>query len=144
MDRRDGLRGVVTSSAEETFECAQAFAKTLKVPAVICLFGDLGAGKTTFVKGLAAGIGAASHSTVNSPTFQYLNIYSGTVPLYHFDLYRLKSTDDFVLLGFDEFFGQGIVCIEWAEKIKAIIPKNAIKITLSYEGEGRKIEIAIP
>jgi tRNA threonylcarbamoyladenosine biosynthesis protein TsaE len=132
-----------TSSPEETKTIAESLAKTILPGNILCFFGDLGAGKTTFIKALAIALGTGSSELVNSPTFQYLNIYQGKVPIYHFDLYRLKSEEDFILLGFDEFFQtDGIVCIEWAEKIKSIIPKHAIHIQISHGGEDRrKIEI---
>lgn len=140
MDRGDGTR--VASSVEEVETIAQHLAVQLDSSTIICFFGDLGTGKTTFVKALAAALGA--QVPVNSPTFQYLNIYSGKIPVYHFDLYRLKSSEEFFLLGFDEFFGKGVVCIEWAERIGDSIPENAIRIFLSHEGgNSRTIKIVV-
>jgi tRNA threonylcarbamoyladenosine biosynthesis protein TsaE len=133
------------SSPEEMAQLAKTIAESLRPGAVLCFFGDLGAGKTTFIKALADGLGI-SELLVNSPTFQYLNIYQGRLPLYHFDLYRLRSAEDFVHSGFDEFFfKEGITCIEWAEKIADIIPSHATKITISHLGENlRKVEISLP
>ncbi|MFN4174861.1 MAG: tRNA (adenosine(37)-N6)-threonylcarbamoyltransferase complex ATPase subunit type 1 TsaE, partial [Parachlamydiaceae bacterium] len=117
-----------------------AFGATLNSDSIVCLFGELGAGKTTFIRGLAEGLGI-DPGQVSSPTFVYLNIYEGQTPLYHFDLYRLNGVEAFLSMGFDEIlFSPGIKCIEWSERISEILPKEAIKITLSHEREGRKIE----
>ena len=81
----------VCESLEDTHELSVAFGKTLKSGGVVCFFGDLGAGKTTFIKGIVEGIGGYSPDYVNSPTFSYLNIYTGHKTVYHFDLYRLRG-----------------------------------------------------
>lgn len=130
-----------SASAEQTEEFGRSFGEQLPVNSVVTLHGDLGAGKTTLVRGLAAGIlkvkGASQE--VSSPTFSLLNIYSGTPTLYHFDLYRLPHSNEFLAAGFDEFFhANGICCIEWAEKIEPLIPKQSIRITLRYLGEGER------
>ncbi|MDB6081654.1 MAG: hypothetical protein JWO53_926 [Chlamydiia bacterium] len=133
-------------NAEETFllgqNFGQKFAQSLCSQKVICFFGELGAGKTTFIKGLGFALGI-DPSEINSPTFQYLNTYTGKMPLYHFDLYRLQGAEDFLNMDFDEFFSsQGICCVEWAERIASIIPKDAIQITICHtEDGGRKIEV---
>lgn len=129
-------------TSDETFAIGEKFSQTILPQSVICFFGELGAGKTTFIKGMAQGLNI-NPSDVNSPTFQYLNIYNGKTSLFHFDLYRLQGVDDFLSLGFDEFFSQpGISCIEWTERIPEIIPKNAFKVSISHtEDGGRQIEI---
>ncbi len=130
-------------SPEETKSLAIEFAKTLQPGKVIAFFGDLGTGKTTFIRYLTEALAGIDPSSVSSPTFQYLNVYSGRLPIYHFDLYRLKSAQDFVFLGFDEFLSQnGISCIEWAERIEGLLPQDAIRITITHEKEDvRKIDI---
>lgn len=130
-------------NAEETHQLGLEVAKGLRPNSILCFYGNLGAGKTTFIKGIASGLGIAQ-DLVNSPTFQYLNIYTGATPLYHFDLYRLKNSSDFLELGFEEVLSQGgISCIEWAERIQDSIPEGAIEITLSYaEDGGRNITIS--
>lgn len=131
-------------SEEETRALAKLFSKTLLKGDILCFFGDLGAGKTTFIKGLASQFGV-TEELVSSPTFQYVHIYEGSLPIFHFDLYRLRGTDDFLSLGFEEFFErQGITCIEWAEKIESILPKTAIRIFISHNEVGRTITIDIP
>lgn len=127
----------VTSSAEETQEVGKLLAEGLPKPLVICFSGDLGAGKTTLIKGIASALTGINSHEVNSPTFTYLNIYEGTETLYHFDLYRLSGAEDFLTRGFDEYF-EGICCIEWAEKIKEILPSNKAFITIKYLGETKR------
>lgn len=132
-------RIIITQSAEETFELGRQYGATLKPNAVICFFGDLAAGKTTFIKGLAHGAAEVDPSLVNSPTFVYLNIYKGTKTLFHFDLYRLKDADEFLSMGFDEmFFSDGICCIEWSERITPILPEDYLTVEIQHLGEDRR------
>jgi tRNA threonylcarbamoyladenosine biosynthesis protein TsaE len=132
-----------THSAEETIAAGLAFGSQIPDNAVICFFGDLGAGKTTFIKGLAAGVTQCSSEAVNSPTYVYLNVYTGNRILYHFDLYRLKNSQEFIDMGFDDFFhAGGVCCIEWSEKIKDIIPKGCMYVEIAHSGpEERAIKI---
>ena len=110
-------------SEEATRAYAYELGKKLPSCALVTLSGDLGAGKTAFIKGLAAGYAGISEHEVSSPTFSYLHIYEKTRPVYHFDLYRLKKAHDFFDAGFDEYFRlDGVTCIEWAERIMAQLP----------------------
>jgi len=132
-----------THSPQETQDIAYKIAQVLGSRGVICLFGDLGAGKTTFVKGILNDPSIA----VVSPTYTYLNIYPGNPPLYHFDLYRLKGEEEFLSMGFEEYFWtEGICCVEWSEKITQILPPEAVQVTLvSLEHSNqRKIEVVFP
>ena len=123
-------------SAEETIALGHAFGQSLPNNSVVCFFGDLAAGKTTFIKGLVEGVTENPKEEVVSPTFVYLNIYQGKTTVYHFDLYRLHDADEFLSMGFDElFFAQGICCIEWSERISAFLPSNAIRVELQHQGE---------
>jgi tRNA threonylcarbamoyladenosine biosynthesis protein TsaE len=110
---------------------AQAFLAMPLRPWLLCLQGDLGAGKTTFVKGLAEGLGFKPEE-IQSPTFAYLNIHehsSKAFSIFHFDLYRLTSSQDFCAMGFEEYFYEpGLCCIEWPERITGIVPKPFLKI----------------
>jgi len=127
---------VILSSAEETFSFAQAIAPRLKPNTILALSGNLGAGKTTFVQGLAKGL--AIDAPILSPTFVYLNLYSGTLPLFHFDLYRLKTPSDFLSLGFEEYFEKGGVCaIEWPERIASLLPPSTLQISFAVHPKGR-------
>ncbi|KAF3361715.1 tRNA threonylcarbamoyladenosine biosynthesis protein TsaE [Chlamydiales bacterium STE3] len=135
---------IVTSSAEETINAGKTFAKSLPKGAIICFFGDLAAGKTTFIKGLVQEINKSSLDDVCSPTFAYLNIYPGTPTVYHFDLYRLRDFDEFLSMGFDEFMHDrnSICCVEWSERIALFIPSNCVKITIKVLEEMQR-EIVI-
>lgn len=131
-------------SSAETRALGIAFGKQLQPNMLVCFFGDLGAGKTTFIQGVTEGVlGTTDTSEVNSPTFTYLNIYHGNRTLYHFDLYRLRDADEFLSMGFDEVFDAGgITCIEWAEKIEQLIPEGAFYIKMDHlGGDERRIEI---
>lgn len=133
----------ISHSAEQTREYGRKLGSQLVLNSVLCFFGDLGAGKTTFIQGLTVGVLGSSAEEVNSPTFTYLNIYRGNHTLYHFDLYRLHDADEFLSMGFDETFDAGgITCIEWSEKIVAIIPEGTIYVKMIHlGGDRRKIEI---
>ena len=112
---------IITNSAEETQEFAKSFAKTLS-PCIICLSGDLGAGKTTFTKGFAQGLGISE--IVTSPTFTIMNEYCFKKnKLFHFDMYRLQSADEAYELGFDEIFAnkENFCIVEWAENVPGLI-----------------------
>ncbi len=123
---------------EEMIAAGREMAKEMAIAesAILCFYGDLGAGKTTFIKGIAEGLGI-QRDHVSSPTFQYLSIYSGLKQLMHFDLYRIANTLEFLEHGFDEFFTvPGIVCIEWAERIHDIVPSHAILISIEHAVQG--------
>lgn len=130
-----------TKSPAETHEIAKAFASSLKGGEVIALKGDIGVGKTVFTKGLAAGLGITAN--VTSPTFNIVKQYSGRLPLYHFDVYRITDPDEMLEIGFEEYlYSRAVVVIEWPELISDLIPQDAITITIEREGEeGRKISI---
>ncbi len=128
---------IISHSSEETRRVGMEFGQQLKPNSVVCFYGDLGAGKTTFIKGMAAGVLGTSGEEINSPTFTYLNIYNSS--FYHFDLYRLRDADEFLSMGFDEMFDAGgICCIEWAEKITSLQIPNAIAVEISYLGENKR------
>ncbi|WP_425388523.1 tRNA (adenosine(37)-N6)-threonylcarbamoyltransferase complex ATPase subunit type 1 TsaE [Bacillus solimangrovi] len=130
----------VTHTFEETMLFAETLATKLSAGDVLTLEGDLGAGKTTFTKGLAKGLGVKR--TVNSPTFTIIKEYKGSrLPLYHMDVYRLEESEED--LGFDEyFFGDGVTVVEWAKFIKDQLPKEYIEITIQHNGDStRKITL---
>lgn len=136
---RSGLaknsKETLTGSPEETFAFGEQLARELKPGTVLSFFGDLAAGKTTLIKGLASAVTGCSPDAVSSPTFVYLNIYEGTQTVYHFDLYRLKSADEFLEMGFDEMlFSEGITCIEWSERITSLLPDHVIPINIAHRG----------
>lgn len=119
----------ITNSAEETEQLGERIASKLKGMEVIALFGGLGMGKTAFTRGLARGLGA--DDVVSSPTFALVNEYSGRVPVYHFDMYRVASWDDLYSTGFFDYLDTGVLIIEWSENIEGALPENALRITIS-------------
>lgn len=121
----------LSESVQETKEFAKEFAEYLKPGDVVCLKGDLGAGKTHFVKGMAVAFGI-DESEVQSPTFTLINEYKGSLPLYHFDCYRMESVREALEIGAEEYFyGDGVSVIEWPDQIKEIIPPEATWITIT-------------
>lgn len=123
----------LTTSASETEEIGRSIGKLVKKGDVLCLTGDLGAGKTTLVKGIAKEYAGVSSSDVTSPTFTYLNIYSEKNTLYHFDLYRLSSSNEFLEAGFSEFlFAEGVCCIEWPERLPSNLPLQKVLVHIQY------------
>ena len=129
----DGLE-YISESVEATRELAREIAGELKAGDVLCLYGDLGAGKTAFVQGLAKGLGINDHIT--SPTFTIVNEYYGDLTLYHFDVYRIADPDEMYEIGYDEYiYGDGISVIEWPQLIEDILPLNRYDITITKDSE---------
>jgi tRNA threonylcarbamoyladenosine biosynthesis protein TsaE len=130
---------MTTFSPAETVAFARQFAARLKPGDVVALTGELGAGKTCFVKGL---VGTGD---VTSPTFTLIHEYRGRVPLYHIDLYRLNSVQEALAIGIEDYLpaADGITVIEWAEKIEALLPEHTIRVRIEIAGETtRRIEVA--
>ena len=123
-----------SNSYEETQKFAEEFSKTLKAGDVLCMYGDLGVGKTAFVQGLAKGLGI--DEPITSPTFTIVNEYSGRLPLYHFDVYRIGDVEEMDEIGYEDcFYGEGVCLIEWAELIEELLPlkRTAIRIEKDLE-----------
>lgn len=126
-------------NSEDTIKTAYDFAKSLKNGDIVCLTGDLGAGKTTFTKGIAKALNSVFEPV--SPTFNIVNEYPGDIDIYHFDLYRLESEQDLYSVDIDNYlFSDGICIIEWPEIAFSLIDEYYL-VHLSYEDNGRKIEI---
>ncbi len=121
---------IETSSPEETFEVGRKIGQTAKPGEIYTLNGDLGVGKTVFTQGVAAGLGITEH--INSPTFTIVQVYeSGRLPFYHFDVYRIGDVEEMDEIGYEDyFFGNGLCIVEWAERIKELIPAEAKQITI--------------
>lgn len=129
----------VSQSPAQTQAWGAKLASKIKPPRVIALVGDLGAGKTCLVKGMAKGFQVKSKDLVHSPTFTLINEYKGKFPVYHMDLYRLGSEDEFCDLGYEDyFFGEGVAIVEWAERIESLLPKDAVAIQLKVKGETKR------
>ena len=127
---------IYLNSSDETLKLGEIIGKSLNPGSIIALVGDLGAGKTVLVKGLAKGLGVEEEP--NSPTFVIMNAYLGRMPLYHFDLYRLSDEDELLGIGYDEyFFGTGVSAVEWADRVSSIFPDHTIKIEIKIpESDG--------
>lgn len=124
-------------SEQETEDVAASISRYFSAGDVIALHGDLGAGKTCFVRGLVKGLG--SDDLVNSPTFTLVNHYDATIPVYHFDVYRLSDAMEIEDLDLDEYlYNQGITVIEWAEKASALLPPDHWSITIAIEHEDER------
>lgn len=124
----------VSNSPEDTRAFAADMAKRLSAGDVLCLYGDLGAGKTAFVQGLAKGLGI--DEPITSPTFTIVNEYEGRLPLYHFDVYRIADSDEMYEVGFDEYvYGEGVSVIEWPQLIADILPERRFNIEIKKDLE---------
>jgi tRNA threonylcarbamoyladenosine biosynthesis protein TsaE len=133
----------LTKSVLETIRIGKWVGGQLSVGDVVALFGDLGAGKTHFVKGLAAGVAGVKPDYVSSPSYTLINEYEGKTPFYHIDLYRLISETEAEELGIEEYLhGKGVTAIEWADKILSLLPRELLDIRIQYTGERtRSIEL---
>lgn len=131
----------ITSSPEETSRVGAALGRVLTPGTVLAYRGDLGAGKTAFTRGLAAGLGCTE--LVTSPTYTIVNEYvSGRLPLFHFDMYRLRSADDLFDIGWDDYLDRGGVCaVEWSENVAEAMD-GAVTVTIEKTGDDtRRITI---
>jgi len=127
-------------NTNETLKLGEIIGKSLNPGSIIALVGDLGAGKTVLVKGIAKGLGIEEEP--NSPTYVIMNSYEGRISLYHFDLYRVSSEDELFGIGYDEyFFGDGVAAVEWADRVEDIFPEHTIKIEITIpESDGEDSE----
>ena len=127
-----------TNTAEETIELGRKIGRLLTKGDVIAMQGTLAAGKTTITKGIAESLGVTD--TITSPTFCLISEYSGKMPLYHMDVYRLDGGEDFINLGTDDMiYGDGVSIIEWSEKIMDELPKKTIILKLDPQEDGSRI-----
>ncbi|MBF0522698.1 MAG: tRNA (adenosine(37)-N6)-threonylcarbamoyltransferase complex ATPase subunit type 1 TsaE [Candidatus Omnitrophica bacterium] len=130
----------ISKDANETISLGEKMAKQLKPGDVLCLTGDLGSGKTTFVKGLARGL-KLGEELVHSPTFTLMNVYEGKgkKSLFHFDLYRVEKITEIFSLDYEEYlYGDGISVVEWAEKLGKLMPKTYWEIEFVHKGEQKR------
>jgi tRNA threonylcarbamoyladenosine biosynthesis protein TsaE len=138
-----GTLVATTGSEEETFELAKSLARQFRGNEVVLLSGELGAGKTIFAKGVAAGLGLKDHNQVCSPSFTIMNIYQGRFLIFHFDLYRLEKSSDILDLGWEDCLDRGVVMVEWGERVPFDLEAIRVKIRKG-RGDERTIEISWP
>ena len=128
-DAQGGNMEIITKTVEETEEAGYNLAKGLKAGAVVTLYGDLGAGKTAFVRGMARGLN--SKNRVTSPTFTIVNEYSGDLPLFHFDMYRLGSSNELFDIGWEDYLVRGGICVvEWSENVSDAFDGSEIVVRI--------------
>jgi tRNA threonylcarbamoyladenosine biosynthesis protein TsaE len=129
----------ISNSEEETIAAGERYGQGAAKGDVFALAGDLGAGKTQFVKGVVTALGSSAE--VTSPTFVLLHEYQGgRLPVYHFDFYRLDNSDAVLQLGFDDYvFGDGVSLIEWADRYPDLIPKEAKWLSFEIKGENTRV-----
>jgi tRNA threonylcarbamoyladenosine biosynthesis protein TsaE len=134
---------MITHSAEETISRGREIGARLKLPVLILLEGELGAGKTTFTKGLASGVGAVAEDEVTSPTFTLVHKYNGARMVYHVDLYRIGDVHDLETLGLEDIFGEeAVVIVEWPDRLRLRTDWPVVRIHLEHvDDESRKITI---
>lgn len=130
------MKAMITNSPQETYELGIKIGKILKTGMVVCLSGEMGAGKTAITQGIVKGVGIDTY--VTSPTYTIINEYDGPIPIYHFDVFRIEELDELDEIGFDEYlYGEGIVIIEWASLIKEALPEEYLWIHL---GKGTEFD----
>lgn len=135
---------IITRNPEETMRLGITIGEALSKGDIVALIGELGSGKTCITQGVARGVGVSGDYRITSPTFTLINEYPGRTKLYHFDIYRLSGVSDLENMGYEDYFyGDGVVVIEWAEKIKEMLSADrTLFIFLKYAGENvREIEI---
>lgn len=132
---------IITKTVEETENAGYNLAKGLKAGAVVTLYGDLGAGKTAFVRGMAHGLNSLSR--VTSPTFTIVNEYYGDLPLFHFDMYRLSSSNELFEIGWEDYLIRGGVCVvEWSENVSDAFDGTEIRVRIDKLSDSeRKITV---
>jgi len=132
----------ITRSERETFLLAKKLAQGFKGKEVVLLKGELGTGKTVFAKGLAAGLGLKDFHQVCSPSYTLINIYQAKYPIFHIDLYRLGKETEIMDLGWEDYLGQGVIIVEWAEKLR--FGQDAIRVTIrTGKQDQRRITIGV-
>ncbi len=125
---------ILSRSAEETGQWGKRLGESLQKPAVVVLLGDIGAGKTVFVQGLARGLGIDDR--VVSPTYTLVREYQGRLPLFHVDLYRLESFDDLIDIGWDDYLASGgVLALEWGQRLENVWPPETVFVSLENHPE---------
>ena len=127
---------IVSSSPDETEKLGRELGSLLSAGAFVALRGTLGGGKTCFTRGIVASVTPESAHLVASPTFAIMNSYNGTIPVYHFDFYRMTGDNDIAELGFDDYFyGDGVCVVEWSERLSDLLPTDRITVEFNYSSD---------
>lgn len=146
MIQRQKTFTLKTNSEKDTIHLGQLIGKHAKPGTAVLLAGDLGAGKTVCTKGIAKGLGYADWERIKSPTFTIVHEIPSTIPLFHFDLYRLSTVEELLEIGFEEYLDRnGVVVVEWGDKFDNYLPPDHLSVTLEHAGEHtRKIKVRGP
>lgn len=128
------MKKLISRSEDQTRKAGREYSAGLNENSIVAFFGELGSGKTQFIKGICSSLGV--RNVVNSPTFIIVNEYSYDTGkrIYHFDLYRMKTTDEVMEIGFEDYIDKGMILIEWPELLENILPGNVKKVYLSHYG----------
>jgi len=136
---------MVSSNSVDTEMLGEAVGHLLEAGDIVCLYGELGSGKTVLTKGMARGLGVTPERAVRSPSFVLMHRYQGRVPVYHADLYRLEGPTDIEQIGLREFLGgDGVAVIEWADKLAASLPVERLEITIAHQTEETRLITVTP
>jgi tRNA threonylcarbamoyladenosine biosynthesis protein TsaE len=139
IGKNQRIGDILTKSPEETQKIGFEIGRSLTVPGIVLLRGDLGTGKTTLTRGIAQGLGMDDPNLVSSPSFTLINIYQGICPIYHVDLYRLQGGRDLYSIGLDDFLGkEGVTIVEWSERLTSSFPK-AMEIEIEDAGDDKRV-----
>lgn len=122
---------IITYSPEETENVGSELARTLGVGDFVAMYGDLGVGKTAFIRGVAKQLCPAAH--VQSPTYTIVNEYLGDVPLFHFDMYRIDSEETLYATGFFDYAERGVIAAEWCENVDGFVPENSVCVKIEKD-----------
>ena len=126
-----------SNSERETEQAGETLARRLVPGSVVALYGELGAGKTAFVRGMARALGVTG--PITSPTFTIVNEYAGNIPLFHFDMYRLASADELFDIGWDDYLMRGgVLAVEWSENVESAFEDGVVRVYISREGDSRR------
>ncbi len=131
MDLKLKKKELISYSPEQTFEIAKSFSSELKQGDIVALIGNLGSGKTIFVKGICEGLEAKQNPL--SPTFSIINEYNGKFTIYHFDFYRIRNIEELYDIGYEDYFNDESIClIEWADLFEDLLPSDHIRVLIEF------------
>ncbi|MBU1090800.1 MAG: tRNA (adenosine(37)-N6)-threonylcarbamoyltransferase complex ATPase subunit type 1 TsaE [Candidatus Omnitrophica bacterium] len=130
---------IVSNSVHQTLRIGELLSKQINPGDIICLFGNLGSGKTVLTKGIGKGLGIRRDKVISSSFILIRPYTQSKIPLYHFDLYRLNKVKDILALGYEEYlYGKGLTVIEWAERLKRLMPRDFLKIELFFKTDSAR------